>query len=287
VAVGSRSAAECWRTFKLAAWLGWQMESNWADPFLFSIYSIVKPVSHSLILVVMYLVVRGQAAGGGLFSQMYVGNAFFLYVGQVLFGLTWVVIEDREFYQMFKYMYVSTPNIYWYLLGRSFAKMAIATVSVVIVLTFGRVFLRLPIHASTVDLTTFCFSMFFGMVSCIGMGIGLAGVMLVVARHGGHASEAVAGALFLLSGAVFPIDMLPRLALYPAIALPTTYWLEGVRRGLLGSGMGQTMAAFSNRELIVVLAMLSLVYLILGTLTFVMCEKTAKARGLIDMHTHH
>ncbi|MEW6242668.1 MAG: ABC transporter permease [Bacillota bacterium] len=287
MAVGSRQAVECWRTFRLAAWLGWQMESNWADPFLFSIYSIVKPVSHSLILVVMYLVVRGQAAGAGLFAQMFVGNAFFLYVGQILFGLTWVIIEDREFYQMFKYMYVSTPNMYWYLLGRSFAKMAIATVSVVIVLAFGKMFLRLPIHASTVDLTMVCLSMLFGMVSCVGMGIGLAGVMLIIARHGGHASEAVAGALFLLSGAVFPIDILPRFALYLAKALPTTYWLEGVRRGLLGSGMSQAMAAFSDRELMIVLAVLSLLSVILGTLTFITCEKTAKSRGLIDMHTHH
>jgi ABC-2 type transport system permease protein len=26
------------RSFRLAAWLGWQIESNWADPFLFAVY---------------------------------------------------------------------------------------------------------------------------------------------------------------------------------------------------------------------------------------------------------
>jgi hypothetical protein len=29
------------RSFLIATWLGWQIESNWADPFLFAVYSIV------------------------------------------------------------------------------------------------------------------------------------------------------------------------------------------------------------------------------------------------------
>ncbi|MEN9564663.1 MAG: hypothetical protein RIR73_2907, partial [Chloroflexota bacterium] len=34
-----------WRSFRMAAWLGWVIESNWTDPFLFAVYSIVKPIS--------------------------------------------------------------------------------------------------------------------------------------------------------------------------------------------------------------------------------------------------
>jgi ABC-2 type transport system permease protein len=30
------------RSFRLSTWLGWQIESNWADPFLFAVYSLVK-----------------------------------------------------------------------------------------------------------------------------------------------------------------------------------------------------------------------------------------------------
>ncbi len=37
--------ARTWRSFRTAAWLGWQIESNWADPFLFAVYSIVKPLA--------------------------------------------------------------------------------------------------------------------------------------------------------------------------------------------------------------------------------------------------
>src|SRR2546425_6732820 len=42
-----------WRTFKTAAWLGWEMDSNWTEPWLFVIYSIVKPVAGAFILIFM------------------------------------------------------------------------------------------------------------------------------------------------------------------------------------------------------------------------------------------
>ena len=42
--------------------LGWQMEANWTDPFLFFIYSVAKPVSAALILVVMLDIVSGGTA---------------------------------------------------------------------------------------------------------------------------------------------------------------------------------------------------------------------------------
>ena len=42
-----------WQSFRTAAWLGWQIESNWTDPFLFFIYSVVKPLASASILVVM------------------------------------------------------------------------------------------------------------------------------------------------------------------------------------------------------------------------------------------
>ncbi len=49
------------RSFLVATWLGWQIESNWADPFLFAIYSVVRPVASVLILVVMYSIITQGA----------------------------------------------------------------------------------------------------------------------------------------------------------------------------------------------------------------------------------
>ena len=85
-----------WRSFRTAAWLGWQIESNWADPFLFAVYSIVKPLAAAGILVVMYSIVMGGDFASPLFSDIYLGNAFYMYVGGVMTGIAYAVIDDRE-----------------------------------------------------------------------------------------------------------------------------------------------------------------------------------------------
>ena len=50
--------SEAWRSFRVATWLGWQIESNWTDIFLFFVYSIIKPVASAMILVVMHVLAR-------------------------------------------------------------------------------------------------------------------------------------------------------------------------------------------------------------------------------------
>ena len=96
-----------WRSFRTAAWLGWQIESNWADPFLFAVYSIIKPLALAGILVVMYGTITRGDFGSPVFTYMYLGNAFYLYVGAVMSGMAWAVIDDRERYRMLKSMYVA------------------------------------------------------------------------------------------------------------------------------------------------------------------------------------
>src|SRR5439155_680721 len=63
------SVSTFWRTFKVAAWLGWEMDSNWTEPWLFIIYSIVKPIAAVFILVLMYVVFAaiGITLGGATF----------------------------------------------------------------------------------------------------------------------------------------------------------------------------------------------------------------------------
>ena len=85
-----------WRSLRTAAWLGWQIESNWTDPFLFAIYSIIKPLTSAGILVVMYAMVTKSNFASTAFSYMYLGNAFYIYVGAVMTGMTYAVVEDRE-----------------------------------------------------------------------------------------------------------------------------------------------------------------------------------------------
>ena len=110
--------SESYRTLRMATWLGWQVESNWTDPFLFAMYVILKPLATAAILVVMYSIITGSNYESPLFPYIYLGNAFYIYVGAVMSGVSWAVVEDREHYKTLKYMYIAPISIPFYWLGR-------------------------------------------------------------------------------------------------------------------------------------------------------------------------
>ena len=279
------TAQESWRSFKTAAWLGWQIESNWTDPFLFAVYSIVKPVAGALILVFMYVVVAQGGLDHPLFPQIFVGNAFYIYVGGVLMGVSWAVIDDREHYGMLKYLYVAPLDIYAYLLGRGVAKAIVSTIAVAVTLLFGALALGLKVSPARVDWAFLLVAWALGLLGLAFLGILLGGVTLITARHNYYIGEAVAGALYLLCGAVFPLDVLPKGLQLVGQALPLTYWLEALRRALLGRGAGALLAGLSDAQLLLILAGSTLALALLSTAVYRRAERLAKARGLLDMQT--
>src|SRR5437763_5494108 len=90
------------RTFRIAAWLGWQIEGNWADPLVFFIFTVLRPMASALIIVVMYYVIAGGHRNV-FFEYLFISNAFFVLVIQGMAGLSWTIIDDRENYKMLKY----------------------------------------------------------------------------------------------------------------------------------------------------------------------------------------
>ncbi len=116
-----------WRTFRTATSLGWQMEANWTDPVLFFIYSVAKPVSAALILVVMLDIISG-GADPGYRAFVVVGTALWAIVLAGIAGLAWSVLDDRERYRMLRYVYVSPNDFIVVLLGRGVARLAVGAV---------------------------------------------------------------------------------------------------------------------------------------------------------------
>ncbi len=276
-----------WRTLRTAAWLGWQIESNWADPFLFTVYSVVKPIASVLILILMYRVVARADFHHPLFAYLYLGNAFYIYVGAVLTGISQVLVIDREEYGILKYFYIAPIPPEAYLVGRGVARMATGTIAVAITLLFGILAFRLPLQVSAADGVFFLAAMALGMLAMIGLGVGLAGATLLAARHVWVIGEAMAGALYLFCGAVFPLEVLPPLLRPLGYALPITYWLEGVRRALLGpSARGYSpFAGWSDGQLLLALAGMTAFSLALGFWLYRLAERSARGRGAIDRET--
>ncbi|MFQ6091045.1 MAG: ABC transporter permease [Candidatus Bipolaricaulia bacterium] len=279
-----------WSALKVSGWLGWQMESNWTDLYLFFIYSIAKPVAASLILVFMYLVVTMGRTGTDLFAYIYVGNAFYLFVGGVLFGISWAIIDDREHYEMLKYIYLSPIQIYVYLLGRGMARLLVSAISVVITLAFGALLLKVPLSIFAIDYPYLFGGLLLGLGGVVALGIILAGVCLITARHSWGISESVAGAFYLLCGVVFPLDVLPGWAQAIGRALPPTYWIEAMRRAVLGEkimGVSQVLGKFSEGSLMLVLLGTTAGLMIISHFMFKLAELRARRRGLIDQRTNY
>lgn len=278
-----------WRSFRMAAWLGWVIESNWTDPFLFAVYSIVKPISGAAILVIMYGIISQGNFDSALFPYIYLGNAFYIYVGAVMTGVSWAVVDDREHYKTLKYMYIAPIHIPLYLLGRGVARFVTGSIAVFITILAGVLFLNVKINILHVDWLLFFTTLIVGVVMLALLGLLLAGLTLTLARHEGFIGEATAGALYIFSGAIFPLDVLPTWLRPIGYFMPTTYWLELLRRSLVGNVAQAfpTLANFSNLQILGVMVGLSIFFGVISVYVFRWCDGIARERGLIDRTTNY
>jgi ABC-2 type transport system permease protein len=237
----------------------------------------------------MYGIITQGNFESPIFTYMYLGNAFYIYVGAVMAGVSWAVIDDREHYKTLKYMYVAPIHIPMYLFGRGVAKFVVGSISVFITIAFGMLFLHLKIELAAVNWPLFTLALFIGVVMLAFMGLILAGVTLLIAHHVWFLGEAVAGALYLFSGAIFPLEVLPPAIRWIGYVIPITYWLELIRRALVGevADAFPTLANLSNGQILGILIGLTIFFGVLSFFVFRWAEKLARERGLIDMVTNY
>lgn len=276
------------RSFRTAAWLGWQVESNWTDPLLFFAFSVLKPVSSVLILVFMYHAVAGAGSGAPIYAYIYLGNAFYIYVGAVMAGTSFAVLDDRERYRTLKYIYIAPISVPVYLMGRAMARFVVGTMAVLITLLAGVLFFGVPVNLLAIQWPLFLVTMALGLLCLSFMGLIIGGWTLNIRAEPWFLGDAVAAALYLFSGAIFPITLLPAWLQPIAYVLPVTYWLELLRRALLGPGAAAfpTFAAYSNTLLLGILAGITLAFGLLAAVSFRIFDHIARDNGMIDAQSN-
>jgi ABC-2 type transport system permease protein len=277
-------------TLRWSSWLGWQIQSNWTDPWLFAIYVVVKPLMGSMLLVCMYwAVAQTGAAASGFLPFLYVSNACYLLVGAITFGMTWAVVSDREHYGMLKYMVLAPARLETYLVGRGLAGSVAAFLGAIITLIIGCLLfpeLRETFGRHRIAWGWLLLYLVAGTVMLVGLGLLLAGAVLNTARHGVFLSEGVSGVLYLLSGTVFPVQVLPDWVHPISLALPTTYWLEGMRRSLIGQRrLPPPLQDTGQGEVFLLLAATTLVTWLIALLFFRWSERRAWRLGKFDQTT--
>jgi ABC-2 type transport system permease protein len=289
-------SGQIFRSFRTAAALGWKMEANWTDPLLFFIYSVAKPVASALILVFMLEVIAGPA-GRANRGFVVVGSALWSFVVGGIAGLAWSVLDDRERYRMLKYVYVSPSDFLVVLVGRGVARIAVGGMGALITLALGVVVLGIPFDPFRIDWLLLAAVMALGLAAIVAVSILLAAVCLQTRQDSWQYPEAVAGALFLVTGAVFPLAVLPAAVQVVGLLVPFTWWIEGVRRALFPTGLsaiggaGSTWASLvgpgaPSGPSIVLALLVTGGFATLGSMAiFRASERRAKDRGLIDQTT--
>lgn len=284
------------RAFGAAVSLGWQMEANWTDPVLFFIYSVAKPVSAALILVVMLEVISGNT-NPEYRAFVVVGSALWALVMGGIAGLAWTVLDDRERYRMLKYTYVSPADFQGHLLGRGIARVAVGAMGAIITIGVGIVVLGVPFDAALVDWVGLIVVMILGIGSILAIGLTLAAICLQTRQESWSYPEAVAGALFLISGAVFPLSVLPMAVQAIGLVNPLTWWIQGVRTTMFPGGVSSIggpgslwtqltgSASPDTTTTVLVLLVTGSLVTLAGTTIFRISERRARDRGLLDQTT--
>ncbi len=271
-----------WRVVRVGYWLGWQIESNWTDPLLFFIYSIARPLGGVLILVFMYYVVA-RAGGVAMLGFFVVGTACWPFVVRGMMGTAWSLISDREHWKTLRYVYISPISLRAYLTGRALAQVTSAVAAAIVTLAFGRWVLGVPIHLATMDLSYTALAFALGIVSVIALGLAVVSAAVLISGEAWRMPEGVGAALYLLCGAIFPVTVLPPVLRALSQGIPVTWWLEAMRRGLLGpAATVRSFPQVSDAQVMSLLGLLTVVWAAAALTAFAFAERRARQLGILD-----
>jgi ABC-2 type transport system permease protein len=292
---GATGASATWRSFTTAVRLGWVVEANWTDPFLFFIYSVAKPVASALILVFMVDVISGGRADANAKAFVVIGTALWSFVTVGIAGLAQSLLEDRERYRMLKYLYVSPNQFLVLTLGRGTARIGIAVFAALITLGFGIIFLGVPFNVGRVDWLLLVLSSVLGLVGVLSLALLLAATIMQTRQDAWSYPEAVAGGLFLMVGAVFPMAVLPPVVQIVGLVTPLAWWLEGTRQALFPGvataigGQGSVWLSWTGTlaptptQIVAMLAVTTVLFAVIGLYAFKRSEQRARQKGLLDL----
>jgi ABC-2 type transport system permease protein len=276
-------AGRSWAGFSTAVRLGWAVSSNWTRPLLFVIYAILRPISTALILVVMYTVITGGRGNTRTYlSFLVIGTAFWAFVNEGVSEFAVGILEDRGRFKMLKYAYLAPQRFPVYLVGRASSKLTSAAASVLIVLVVATVGLRLPVNPLNVNYGLLAIACLLAFISVMAFSIALSMVLLAGRDAYGY-GEIMAQVLYIFSGAIFPIAVLPGPLAFLASLSPLVYWLELCRRAILHGRVYQMFPGLSDEQVLIRLALATVGTVAVGYLTYFWADRQARRKGYIDM----
>jgi len=275
-------AADAARSLIASARLAWAIEGNWAEPFFLLVYLIIRPLAFLGLFIAVLSI--GGALNPASIGFVVVGQAVFQIVGAAMQGPTHALLDDRERYRTIRYIFATPSSLLPVSIGRALVKALIAGISAVIVIGVGAL-IGMPMRVGGPDLPLLLVVMTLGLTSIIGLGVALGAVCVQLRNDAWSYPQAVAGSVFLLCGAIFPLDTLPESLQFLGAALPITWWIEGVRRALLGTASPGVLGELPTPLLLLVLAVGTVLITLAAPRLFRIGIDRAREKGYLDRST--
>jgi ABC-2 type transport system permease protein len=181
--------------------------------------------------------------------------------------------------------------------GRGVARIGVGAMGAVITLGVGVAVLGVPFDVTRIHWLLLAVVLVLGTVATLALGLLLAAVCMQTRQESWSYPEAAAGALFLVSGVVFPLAVLPAPVQAVGLLTPLAWWIEGIRHALFPGGLSAlggpgtvytqlTGAPAPDGLTIVVLLLATGAVATLAALAvFRVSDRRAKERGLFDQTT--
>jgi ABC-2 type transport system permease protein len=200
-------------------------------------------------------------------------------------GMAWAVVGDREHWRTLRYVYTAPVSFRAYLVGRALALVASSSAAVVVTLLFGWAVLGVPLRLEPREIPYFLCAWAAGVTGVLALGLATAAGVLCVSGDAWRMPEAVGAALYLVSGALFPVPVLPEPLRQVASALPVSWWLEALRRVWLPANTPRSFPWASDFQVLGTVVLLAAVLAACALLAFGLSERRARQLGILDRET--
>lgn len=277
-----RRVARWARTISTSFWLGWKVESNWTSPWRYVVYAIIRPIAGAMILVFMYIAIA-RHTGGPMLGFLVVGAAFWPFVLAGVRGVVLGVLEDREQHQTMRAIYTAPIPYRGYLVGRSLAQIAsVGLASTVVTLLIGGLALRVHYRWSVARAGVLLGGSILGIIGVIAIAVIAVAFAINLSGESWNMPDGITAALYLVTGAIYPVTILPGWLAGVSRALPMTWWLEAMRRALLPHGAPSSVPNTSNATVGIMLVTLTIAWALGAGVIARAGERRARNLGILD-----
>jgi ABC-2 type transport system permease protein len=213
--------------------------------------------------------------GGSYFGFLMIGIAFSDYAGISINSFSGN-IRDGQLTGTLEIILASPTRLFMFLLSSSLWSYIYTSFRLVIYFLVGIMVFKLDVVK--VDIPAALVVFLLSIVCFVAFGILMASVVLVVKR-GESAFKAIVGISGIISGLLFPTDLLPPLLKKISLYIPFTYSYRGLRLSILeGYSMGQLSGD------IVALCFFAILLTIISAIAFPYAVHRAKVKGSLAQY---